>query len=222
MRPSSGASRSRSAAFDLVLAYIDRPRTWTLVLASGCATGAVLSRPPLGAGPVIALGLLALASLSARGRTLVGFGAGSRRGAVWVVVAVDRADRRVRRHQLDEVSDPVRPAVRSAVRHVRQPGAPRGARGERRFAVRPAVPADQLACSTSDPTGSTSLRSSRGSDFPAPHRSSAMSATTASRPTTSVVTAMPLQTVLAVFGTRGGALTEASSGVEDRRAPRRR
>jgi hypothetical protein len=75
------------AAFDFVLVFTTRPRAWTLALAAGCATAALLSRPTLGAGPVVALGLLAMASVSERTRGWLGFRAGSARLAGGLVLA---------------------------------------------------------------------------------------------------------------------------------------
>jgi hypothetical protein len=74
-------------AFDVLLAFLARPRPATLALASALATAAILSRPPVGAGAVIALGLLAAASLSARSRRFVALPDDGHRWFGWLVLA---------------------------------------------------------------------------------------------------------------------------------------
>lgn len=60
------------AAFDSVIAFTLAPTGPRLALASGLATGALLSRSSVGLGPVIALGVLLLGCIAQRGRGLVG------------------------------------------------------------------------------------------------------------------------------------------------------
>ncbi|CAB4945955.1 unannotated protein [freshwater metagenome] len=60
--------------FDLILAFVLEPRAYRLVLASGFATMAVLSRPSVGFGPVFALGIIGVASLLPLSRRFFGLG----------------------------------------------------------------------------------------------------------------------------------------------------
>ena len=73
-RRSSGASRSAFAAFDAILAWIERPRAWVLLAAGLLTLLALLSRLAVGIGPAAALG-------AARGRRSRwrGSGRGARR-----------------------------------------------------------------------------------------------------------------------------------------------
>ncbi len=60
------------AAFDAILAYIMKPSRKILILASALATFSVTSRASVGLGPVAALGLLAIASLTLPTQRLFG------------------------------------------------------------------------------------------------------------------------------------------------------
>ncbi len=60
------------ASFDLILAYLMNPRRRLLVFASILATFAICSRASVGLGPVVALGLLAVASLTLPTQRLFG------------------------------------------------------------------------------------------------------------------------------------------------------
>ena len=59
-------------AFDSVLSYVAAPRGRTLALASLLTTLAFLSRPPVAAGPALALGLIAIATIFQKTRPWVG------------------------------------------------------------------------------------------------------------------------------------------------------
>ncbi|MGZ4802425.1 MAG: hypothetical protein ACXV9P_07475 [Acidimicrobiia bacterium] len=58
--------------FDYVLAYVTQPRGRTLALATLLTTLAFLSRPPVAAGPAVALGLIGLATIFQKTRPWVG------------------------------------------------------------------------------------------------------------------------------------------------------
>ncbi len=66
------------ASFDLILAYLMNPRRRLLVFVSILATFAICSRASVGLGPVVALGLLAVASLTPRTQRVFGLAKGNR------------------------------------------------------------------------------------------------------------------------------------------------
>jgi hypothetical protein len=75
-------------AFDLLVAYLQKPRPVTVIGAGALATAALLSRATVGAGPVAAIGLLAAASLAAPTRRFFAMGEHDRRATGWLALAL--------------------------------------------------------------------------------------------------------------------------------------
>lgn len=75
-------------AFELLVAYLEKPRPLTLMGACAFATAAFLSRATVGVGPVAAIGLLAVAGLTAPTRRFFAMKENDRRGRGWLLLAL--------------------------------------------------------------------------------------------------------------------------------------
>ena len=150
-------------ALELVIAFTVTLRARWLVLASLLTLLALFSRAALGAGPLIALGLLLLVTLVGRGRGVLGLadGASARRFAYPAGARGAGPDRGLHRAQSLEVRDTLLAAVRPPTRRDLQCHPPSSAEAEwgepGRVAVRPFDGVPVLPARLDSPGGQLSL-----------------------------------------------------------------